>query len=98
MDNIRRVIHQMELEENSLLTQRSQIAALDGRQAIFSLSIGILLIFFILAGVYYVIYREIIERRRVEDQVRLLQTLMLAISYTYDFESLLELLVIYTLS
>jgi len=92
MDNIRRVIHQMELEENSLLTQRSQMAALDGRKAIFSLSIGILLIFFILAGLYYVIYREIIERRRVEDQVRLLQTLMLAISYTYDFESALAVI------
>ena len=90
MDNIRRLIHEMEVEENQLLTQRSQATAAIAHKSFLTVSGGFLLNFFIIAGVYYLIYREITERQQVEEQVNLLQTLMLAIAESQDLDAALE--------
>jgi len=66
MSNIHKVIYEMELEENSRLTQRSHVAALSARYTMLTFSSGIFLTFFILCGVYYVIYQEITARKQAE--------------------------------
>ena len=92
MDEIRATIRESQNEQKELLKQRSQAASLRAHNTILTFSSGIVLTFFILAAVYYFIYREIIERRRVEEQIRLLQTLMLAIGECGDFESALAVI------
>ena len=69
-DNIHKLIHEMENEENELLIQRSHLATAIRRSTIFNFWAGIFLIFFIIAGIYYIIYRGITERWWVEEQVR----------------------------
>lgn len=89
MDQIRQLIRDMENAESAVLTQRI-LAEASARNTIITFSSGIFLNFFILAAVYYFIYREIAERKRAEEQVELLQTLMLAIVESQDFDKALE--------
>ncbi len=70
MDNIRRVSREMENEEKAVLTQYMFQSQVNSRQAIFTFFSGICLTFFILAGVYYLIYREIAQRQLAEAALR----------------------------
>ena len=92
MDNIRQVIREMEKAENLLLNRASLLAEASARNIIITFCSGIFLTFFILAAVYCFIYREISERKRVEEQVNLLQTLMLAIAECGDFDEALTVI------
>lgn len=65
-DALETAIREMEKAENVLLTQRSLEAEAKARQTILTFSIGIFLTFFILTAVYYLIYREITERKQTE--------------------------------
>lgn len=66
MDQIRRVIHQMETQENHLLSKRSLAVEVNARHTNFTFSSAILLTFLILLNIYYFIYRESDKRKRVE--------------------------------
>lgn len=66
MDDIRLHLHEMENEENRLLEQQVVKSQTTGHQTIILISTGVFLTFVILAIVYYLIYREIIERQRAE--------------------------------
>jgi len=66
MDDIRKVINEMENEEREWLHQQSHAADGD-RKTILTLAIAICLSFIVLAVVYYFIYREVIERKKTEE-------------------------------
>ena len=66
MDNIRQLIREMEKEEDILLKQRSLAAQASRRNTLFTFSIAISLVFFILTVVFYLIYQEIGERQQIE--------------------------------
>ncbi|MBC6431029.1 response regulator [Nostoc sp. HG1] len=66
MDDIRKVINEMENEEREWLHQQSHAADGD-RKTILTLAIAICLSFIVLSVVYYFIYREVIERKRTEE-------------------------------
>jgi len=66
MDNIRRVSREMENEEKAVLKQYMFQSQVNSRQAIFTFFGGICLTFSLLAGVYYLIYREIGQRQLAE--------------------------------
>ncbi|MBG1262061.1 GAF domain-containing protein [Nostoc commune] len=66
MDDIRKVINEMENQEREWLHQQSHAANSD-RKTILTLAIAICLSFIVLAVVYYFIYREVIERKKIEE-------------------------------
>jgi diguanylate cyclase (GGDEF)-like protein/PAS domain S-box-containing protein len=65
-DEIEGILSEMERTEKALLQKRSQEEILRTRQSILTFSAGIGLNFFILAGVYYLTYREISDRKHTE--------------------------------
>ncbi|MEH2083477.1 MAG: GAF domain-containing protein [Nostoc sp.] len=67
MDDIRKAIDEMENESRGQLQQQSQAAKNRDRNTIVTLAIAICLSFIVLAIVYYLIYREVIERKRTEE-------------------------------
>ncbi|MBH8572411.1 response regulator [Nostocaceae cyanobacterium CENA369] len=67
MDDIRKVIYEMQNEDRSLLQQRSQAAKASASNTILTIAIAICLSFLVLAIVYYLIYREVIERKLTEE-------------------------------
>ncbi|MEH2456843.1 GAF domain-containing protein [Nostoc sp.] len=66
MDDIRKVINEIENEEREWLQQQSHAANGD-RKTILTLAIAISLSFIVLSVVYYFIYREVIERKKTEE-------------------------------
>jgi hypothetical protein len=67
MDDIRKIIHEMENKEKQLLQQQSKAAKVGARNTILTLAIAISLSFVILGGIYYFIYREVTERKLTEE-------------------------------
>ncbi|MEH2251060.1 response regulator [Nostoc sp.] len=67
MDDIRKVIHQIENQEKRLLQQQSQAAKASANKTLLTLAIAIFLSFLILAIVYYFISREVRERKLTEE-------------------------------
>ena len=92
MDELYSCLREIENKQKELSKQRSQAAASRAQSTIFIFSSGIFLNLFILAGVYYLIYCEITKRKRVEEQVNLLQTLMLAVGECQDFDEALTVI------
>jgi len=66
MDNIRAHIREMEKQETQLWQQQAASAQASAHKTIFTFSAGMLLIFFILAAVYYLIYQENSKRQLVQ--------------------------------
>lgn len=73
MDKIRYTIREMENEETRLLNKRTAIAQTSTRNTIVIVSTGIILTFAILALVYCLIYREMAERKRAEQALKVQQ-------------------------
>ncbi|MGI2902719.1 GAF domain-containing protein [Tolypothrix sp. VBCCA 56010] len=69
MNNIRDIIRDMEKEEKKRLDQQLKVAKYSGEKTIFTLAIAICLSCLILAGIYYLIYREIIRRKLTEESL-----------------------------
>ncbi len=69
MDEIRKIITDLENQEKERLVQQSQAAKVSARNSLLTLAIAICLSFVILAVVYYLIYREVIERKRTEESL-----------------------------
>ena len=67
MDNIRKVIHEIENQDKRLLQQQSQAAKASANKTLLTLAIAIFLSFVILAIVYYLISREVKERKLTEE-------------------------------
>ena len=67
MDNIRKVIHEIENQDKRLLQQQSQVAKVSANKTLLTLAIAIFLSFLILAIVYYLISREVKERKLTEE-------------------------------
>ena len=67
MDNIRKVIHEIENQDKRLLQQQSQAAKASANKTLLTLAIAIFLSFLILAIVYYLISREVKERKLTEE-------------------------------
>ncbi|MBD1937773.1 PAS domain S-box protein [Microcoleus sp. FACHB-68] len=70
MAQVRQMLAEMENEEKTLLSQRKAAANALAQQTIFTFSICIFLAFVILAAVYYLIYREIAERKLTEESLK----------------------------
>ncbi|MEH1831562.1 MAG: GAF domain-containing protein [Nostoc sp.] len=67
IDDIRKMINEMENEQRGRLQQQSQVKKARSRNTILTLAIAISLSFIVLAVVYYFIYREVSERKRTEE-------------------------------
>ncbi|MBW4457339.1 MAG: response regulator [Nostoc indistinguendum CM1-VF10] len=67
MDDIRKVIHEIENEDKRLLQQQSQAAKASAKNTVLTLAFGIFLSFLTLAIVYYFISREVTERKLAEE-------------------------------
>ena len=67
MDDIRKVINEIENEERGQLQQQLQAKKATSGNTILTLAIAISLSFIILAVVYYFIYREVIKQKRIEE-------------------------------
>ena len=67
MDNIRKVIHEIENQDKRLLQQQSQAAKVSANKTLLTLAIAIFLSFLILGIVYYLISREVKERKLTEE-------------------------------
>ncbi|MBD2532031.1 response regulator [Nostoc flagelliforme FACHB-838] len=67
MDDIRKIIYEIENEDKRLLQQQSQAANASAKNTILTLALAICLSFLILAIVYYFISREVSERKLTEE-------------------------------
>ncbi|MFN6486858.1 MULTISPECIES: response regulator [unclassified Nostoc] len=67
MDDIRKVINEIENNDRGLLQQQSQAAKASAKNTVLTLAIAICLSFLILAIVYYFIYHEVRERKLTEE-------------------------------
>ncbi len=67
MDDIRKVIYEIKNKDRKLLQQQSQAAKASAKNAVLTLAIAICLSFLILAIVYYLIFREVRERKLTEE-------------------------------
>ncbi|WP_224095423.1 GAF domain-containing protein [Nostoc sp. MS1] len=67
MDDIRKVIYDMEQKEKERLQRQSQIVKDSAYKTILQIAIAIGASFLILAIIYYLIYREFTQRKTVED-------------------------------
>ncbi|MDZ8030308.1 response regulator [Nostoc sp. DedSLP04] len=67
MDDIRKIVHEIENQDRRLLQQQSQAAKASANNTVLTLAIAICLSFLILAIVYYFIYREGKERKLTEE-------------------------------
>ncbi|MBW4683307.1 MAG: PAS domain S-box protein [Microcoleus vaginatus WJT46-NPBG5] len=70
MAQVRQTVAEIEKEEKTLLSQRKAAANRLANQTILTFSICIILAFIILAAVYYLIYREIAERKLTEESLK----------------------------
>ncbi len=70
MNEVRSLIEEMEKQERALLNQRKIAASAIAHKSISIFLIAIFSSFAILAAVYYVIYREINERKQVEESLK----------------------------
>ncbi|MEH2258281.1 response regulator [Nostoc sp.] len=67
MDDIRKIVHEIENQDKRLLQQQSQAAKASANYTVLTLAIAISLSFLILAIVYYLISREVKERKLTEE-------------------------------
>jgi PAS domain S-box-containing protein len=67
MVKIRSVIGEMQTQENAALKERSTTTIVSAHRATLTSFLGISLDFIILARVYFAIYREILNRKRLEE-------------------------------
>ncbi|MEH2173589.1 response regulator [Nostoc sp.] len=67
MDDIRKLVHEIENQDRGLLQRQSQAAKATANNTVLTLAIAICLSFLILAIVYYFIYREGKERKLTEE-------------------------------
>ncbi|MEA5624547.1 GAF domain-containing protein [Nostoc sp. UHCC 0251] len=67
MDDIRKVINEIENEERRQLQQQFQAKKARNRNTILTLAIAICISFIVLAIIYYFIYREAIKQKRTEE-------------------------------
>jgi PAS domain S-box-containing protein len=67
MDDIRKIVSEIENDEKRLLQQQSQAAKASANNTVLTLAIAICLSFLILTIVYYFIYREVKERKLAEE-------------------------------
>ncbi|MEH1952603.1 response regulator [Nostoc sp.] len=67
MDDIRKIIKEIENEDKGLLKQQSQAAKASANNTVLTLAIAICLSFLILSIVYYFISREVRERKFTEE-------------------------------
>ncbi|MBD2682251.1 MULTISPECIES: GAF domain-containing protein [Nostoc] len=67
MNDIHKTVHEIENQEKGRRQQLSQVTKAWTRQTTLTIAIAICLSFFILAVVYYLIYREVSERKRTEE-------------------------------
>ena len=67
MDDIRKIVHEIENQDKRLLQQQSQAAKASANTTLLTLAIAISLSFLILAIVYYLISREGKERKLTEE-------------------------------
>lgn len=69
MDDIRKIVSEIELEEKQELQQLFKAAKVSSQNTILTLTIAICLSFIILSVVYYLIYREVSERKKTEESL-----------------------------
>ncbi|MEH2419576.1 MAG: GAF domain-containing protein [Nostoc sp.] len=67
IDDIHKVINEMENEERGQLQQQSQTKKARSHNTVLTLAIAICLSFIVLAVVYYLIYRQVREHKRTEE-------------------------------
>ncbi|MFN6461072.1 MAG: response regulator [Nostoc sp. DedVER02] len=67
MDEIRKIVYEIENQDKRLLKQQSQAAKASAKNTVLTLAFAICLSFVILAIVYYFIYREVRERKLTEE-------------------------------
>ncbi len=67
MDDIRKIVHEIQNQDRGLLQQQSQAAKASANNTVLTLAIAICLSFLILAIVYYFIYCEGKERKLTEE-------------------------------
>ncbi|MFN6564622.1 MAG: GAF domain-containing protein [Nostoc sp. ChiSLP01] len=67
MNDIHKTVHGIENQEKGRRQQLSQVTKAWTRQTTLTIAIAICLSFFIMAVVYYLIYREVCERKRTEE-------------------------------
>ncbi|MEH2239331.1 response regulator [Nostoc sp.] len=67
MDDIRKVVYEIENKDRRLLQQESQAAKASANNTVLTIAIAIFLSFLILAIVYYFISREVKERKLTEE-------------------------------
>ncbi|MEH1845775.1 MAG: GAF domain-containing protein [Nostoc sp.] len=67
MDDIRKVIYEIENKDKGLLQKQAQAAKASANNTVLTLAIAIFLSFLILAIVYYLISREVKERKLTEE-------------------------------
>ncbi|HAX76834.1 MAG TPA: hypothetical protein DCY88_13575 [Cyanobacteria bacterium UBA11372] len=69
-EEIRSIVSEMQTQERALLNQRERAAKSSAKKTIIAFSTSIFLAFLILAFVYYLIYREIAERKAAEASLK----------------------------
>lgn len=69
IDYITNIVREIENEEKGRLQQQLKLAKVIAKNTIFTLAIAICLTFLILIILYYLIYREITERKRTEESL-----------------------------
>lgn len=69
-DDILRVVTDMEKDENELLRRRMESAELSARSASFVMSFGSLMAFLLFIVAAYIIQKDLIERKRMEDSLQ----------------------------
>ncbi|MEH2179055.1 GAF domain-containing protein [Nostoc sp.] len=84
IDDIRKAIAKMENESRGQLQQQSQAAKTWTRNTIVTLAIAICLSFIVLAVVYYLIYGEVIERKKTEETLNQERNFISAVLDTVD--------------
>ncbi|MEA5601889.1 GAF domain-containing protein [Nostoc sp. UHCC 0252] len=67
MDDIRKIIYEIENQDKKLLKQQSQATKASAKNMLLTLAIAIFLSFITLGIVYYFIYREVKERKLTEE-------------------------------
>lgn len=70
MQEIRSIVRELQTQERKLLNQRETSAKSSAKNTIIAFSTSIVLAFLILAFVYYLIYREIVERKAAERSLK----------------------------
>ncbi|MBW4614431.1 MAG: response regulator [Desmonostoc vinosum HA7617-LM4] len=82
IDDIRQLMLKIEKEQKQQLQQESQAARASAHKSLLTLAIAICLSFLILATVYYLIYREVTERKLVEESLHQERNFISAVLHT----------------